>query len=576
MLSVQLSDSMEGRTSAGLAVTPRTVRRQAALDRLQSAAKPNASTPAGGDDYLRANRWGVLGIIMMGTFMAILDSSIVNVALPHMMSTFGVDRDQIEWVATGFMLTSAVVMPFVGWLTNRISYKALYLGSLAGLHRGKRGLRHGLELRVADRRPDAAGDGRRGHPADRHGNCGRAVRAARAGKGAGHLGHGHHGRTGASGPTLGGYLTDAFSWRTIFSVNLPVGVLTLLAGMIVMRPLRARGARRPFDLFGYVFLSMAIIGGLTALSNGQVKGWHSDYIHVCEGIAVVGLVMFIAVELAVEHPLLDLRLFLIRNYILSILLAVFRAVGLFGSVFLFPIFLQNQMGYTPVQAGLWMLPNALAVGLTMPMAGRLADRYSPAVLAARGLHPGREFADRVRPPRSVVRMAHAGAAADWPRSRPGADDGAVDGGGAQRGAPPRTADGEQLPECLPEHRRRIGHRPAEHLRHELNSSSCRPAGRGVPGAIAAVRSPAGLANPGDDLPPRGRQWSPIPRPRSSLPRARALPVGPQVLGFENGFVLAGMILLAAIPLCLLLQPAAHHLKEEEKAEGAAEAEYMAE
>jgi MFS family permease len=79
---------------------------------------------------LRGNRWGVLGIIMLGTFMAILDSSIVNVALPHMMSSFGVDRDKIEWVSTGYLLTSAVVMPLVGWLTTRISYKALYLGSL--------------------------------------------------------------------------------------------------------------------------------------------------------------------------------------------------------------------------------------------------------------------------------------------------------------------------------------------------------------------------------------------------------------------------------------------------------------
>ena len=160
-----------------------------------------------------------------------------------------------------------------------------------------------------------------------------------------------------------------------FSVNLPVGVLTLLAGMIVMRPLRARGAKRAFRPVRVHFLSMALIAGLTALSNGQDKGWNSDYIHVCEAITVVGLVMFIAVELAVEHPLLDLRLFLIRNYLLSILLAIFRAVGLFGSIFLFPIFLQNLMGYTPVQAGLWMLPNAVAVGVTMPLAGWLADRY---------------------------------------------------------------------------------------------------------------------------------------------------------------------------------------------------------
>jgi EmrB/QacA subfamily drug resistance transporter len=151
-----------------------------------------------------------------------------------------------------------------------------------------------------------------------------------------------------------------------------------------MRPLRAHGPKRLFDMFGFAFLAMALIAGLTALSNGQEKGWASDYVHICEAFTVVGLVLFIAVELTVAHPLLDLRLFLIRNYTLSILLAVFRAVGLFGSVFLFPIFLQTLMGYTSVQAGLWMMPGAVAVGLTMPIAGWLADRYSPAWLTASG------------------------------------------------------------------------------------------------------------------------------------------------------------------------------------------------
>ena len=141
---------------------------------------------------------------------------------------------------------------------------------------------------------------------------------------------------------------------------------------------------------------MALVAGLTALSNGQDKGWDSTYIHVCEVFTVIGAVMFIAVELAVEHPLLDLRLFLIRNYSLSILLAIFRAVGLFGSVFLFPIFLQNLMGYTTVQAGLWMMPGAVAVGLTMPLAGRLADRYSPRILTVVGCVADRSLADPVR------------------------------------------------------------------------------------------------------------------------------------------------------------------------------------
>ena len=127
-----------------------------------------------------------------------------------------------------------------------------------------------------------------------------------------------------------------------------------------------------------------LIAGLTALSNGQQKGWDSTYVHICEAFCAVGLVMFTAVELTVEHPLLDLRLFLIRNYTLSIILAIFRAIGLFGSVFLLPIYLQTLMGYTTVQSGLWLMPGALAVGATMPFAGRLADRYSPRALTLIG------------------------------------------------------------------------------------------------------------------------------------------------------------------------------------------------
>src|ERR1039458_10277922 len=221
------------------------------------------------DRDLRANRWGVLGIIMLGTFMAVLDSSIVNVALPHMMSTFGVDREQIEWVATGFMLTSAVVMPFVGWLTNRISYKALYLGSLLlfTLASAACAMAWSYESLIAARILQALGVG----PIRPIGMTfvAELFEPHERGKALGIWGMGIMAGP-AIGPTLGGYLTDAYSWRTIFSVNLPVGALTLVAGMIVMGPLRARGAKRSFDMFGFCFLSMALIASLTALSNGQI------------------------------------------------------------------------------------------------------------------------------------------------------------------------------------------------------------------------------------------------------------------------------------------------------------------
>jgi DHA2 family multidrug resistance protein len=523
---------------------------------------------------LRANRWSVLGIIMLGTFMAVLDSSIVNVALPHMMSTFGVDREQIEWVATGFMLTSAVVMPLVGWLTNRVSYKTLYLGSLLlfTVASGACAMAWSYESLIAARVLQAIGGGAI-QP------IGMAIVAElfaphERGKALGIWGMGIMAGP-AIGPTLGGYLTDAFSWRTIFSVNLPVGVLTLLAGMIVMGPLRARGAKRPFDLVGYAFLSTALIAALTALSNGQTKGWDSTYIHVCEALTILGAVMFVAVELAVDDPLLDLRLLLIRNYLLSILLAVFRAVGLFGSVFLLPIFLQNLMGYTPVQAGLWMLPNALSVGLTMPLAGRLADRYSPLILTTVGcLMVGSSLIlfGRLDPmsawPMLVLPQLGRGAGLALMMAPLMA--------AALNAVPPRelpmassflnvfqNVGGSLGIALLNTYVTNAIHRHAVRLGEAFPVASPRFDVRlGLRATGLIFHHEAGL----------------VANPQNKVVFAASEAIGrrAQVLGFENGFVLAGAILLAGIPLCLLLKPAAHHLPAVEAAEGALEAEFVAE
>ena len=520
-----------------------------------------------------AYRWGVLGIIMLGTFMAILDSSIVNVALPHMMSSFGVDRDKIEWVATGFMLASAVIMPIVGWLTTRINYKAIYLGCLLifTLASAACAMAWSFESLVAARILQAIGGG--GIQAIGMAIVAELFEPSERGRALGIWGTGI--MIGpALGPTLGGYLTDAFSWRAIFSVNLPLGVLTLLAGMLIMRPFHAHGSKRPFDFLGYSFLAMALIAGLTALSNGQEKGWNSTYIHICEVFTIIGAVMFIAIELDVEHPLLDLKLFLIRNYSLSILLAVFRAVGLFGSVFLLPIFLQNLMGYTVVHAGLWMMPGAVAVGLTMPVAGRLADRYNPRMLTAIGctlvgisllvfgwldpLSSGYMLVlpQLVRGVGLALMMAPLLAAAlnsvphhELPMATSFLNV-AQNVGGSLGIALLNT----YVTNSIHIHAVRLGEvfppQSAEYFRFGLDAMKI--AVRQAPGMFVTANAKTVFVS-GQII----------------LHRA-------QVLGFENGFVFAGLVLLVGIPFCLMLRPALHHVQNREEAEEIQVAEEMLE
>jgi EmrB/QacA subfamily drug resistance transporter len=516
----------------------------------------------------RANRWGGLIIVVMGTFMAILDTSVVNVALPYMMSTFGVDREQIEWVATAYMLTSAVVMPLMGWLTNRMSYKALYLGCLALFTLGSAAcaLSWSYGSLIAFRIVQALGGGAI-QP------IGMAIVAElfdphERGKALGIWGIGI--MVGpAIGPTLGGYLTDTFSWRTIFSVNLPVGFLALLLGVIIMSPLRAHGTQKSFDFFGFGFLALGLVAGLTALSNGQIKGWHSDYIHVCEALTVIGFVMFIAVELAVEHPLLDLRLFILRNYGLSVPLAIIRAIGLFGSLFLFPMFLENLMGYTPMDAGLWMIPGAAAVGVIMPLAGWLTDRYRPSLLSALGcllvaiclflfssLDPlsgwGLLVAPQVLRGVGVALMLTPLITA------------------ALNSVPPH-----QLPmaSSFLSVSQNVGGSLGIALLNSYVTNSIQIHAVRM-GGVFPVESQGFIVRFGHRVMPLVFRHEPglvaFPGNKIAFAAAKDIARRAQVLGFDNGFVLAGLIVLAAIPLALLLKPSAHHLRNSAKAKVMAE------
>ena len=491
-------------------------------------------------------RWIVLGLVMMGTFMAILDSSIVNVALPHMMSAFGVSRDEIEWVSTAFMLATAVAMPLVGWLAARLSHRTLYLGSLALFTAGSAACAFAwsYDAMIGARVIQAVGGG--------------AIQPVGMAIVAELFEPGERGRalgiwgTGimvgpALGPTLGGYLTDWFNWRVIFSVNLPFGVLTLLAGLAYMRRERPSTAGRvPFDGWGFLLLSMALVAGLLALSNGQDEGWSSAYVYSRLAVCVAGLTLFLAVEASTPSPLLDLSLFRIRNFTLSMVLAVFRSVGLFGGVFLLPLFLENLVGYTTIQTGLWMMPGAVAVGLMMPIAGRMADRHRPSWLVAFGtlatavsLWMYGEL-DPLSGPLTIIgpqllrgvglafMMSPLLTAALNAVPRPAVATASSFLNVAQRvgGSFGIALLNTYVTNAIHVHAVRMGARlPAQSVQlQRLEARTARSAGAAAPPRAGALLG------------------------------ARVIGRRASVLGFEGGFVLGGLILLLGLPLCLLLRP----------------------
>jgi EmrB/QacA subfamily drug resistance transporter len=502
------------------------------------------------DPRSSAYRWAVLALIMMGTFMAILDTSIVNVALPHMMSAFGVNRNQIEWVATGFMLATAVSMPLVGWLVDRLGHKTLYLGSLTLFTIGSAACATAwtYDSLIVARIIQAAGGGAI-LP------VGMAIIAElfepeERGKALGVWGTGI--MIGpAVGPTLGGYLTEAFSWRSIFSVNLPFGLLALLTGLTIMKSDSRRLKRRvPFDWWGFISLSTTLIAGLLALSKGQEKGWTSEYIITCLAFTFTGLIMFLTVESVITHPLLDLKLFLYRNFTLSMGLAIFRAVGLFGGIFLLPIFLENLVGYTTIQTGLWMMPGAVMVGITMPISGRMADRYNIRWLVLCGsiltgislilygdLYPLSGAAMIIGP--QLIRGV----------------------GLALMMAPLLTAALNAVPQ---EHvatassflnvAQRVGGSFGIALLNTFVTNSIR---------IHGIHLGSLVGNSPESL----RRWAEVglreghmrvqglflsPEIRGMVSAAETILDRANVLGFQNGFFLAGVILLLSVPLCLLL------------------------
>jgi len=332
-------------------------------------------------------KWWVLSVVMVGTFMVVLDSSIVNVALPKIMAAFGISIDKAEWVLNGYLIAFSVLLPASGWFADRFGYKRMFglslfiftLGSFLCaiawdenvliIFRVFQGIGGGILM------PVGMAAVLHEFPYEKRGTALGFWAIAAAG-------------SVSFGPLIGGYLVDRFDWSSIFFINVPVGILGIFATWAIIREYRAERSYA-FDLLGFVSMSAFVVSLLLALADGNASwntgGWTSPFILTNIAIAIVSIAVFLVWEFTSKHPLIDLKLFKSFNY--SMANAVFFIFGLsvFGSVFLLPLYLQNSLNYTPYQAGAVYLPMGLIMGIVAPIAGFLTDRMNPKIIAITGI-----------------------------------------------------------------------------------------------------------------------------------------------------------------------------------------------
>lgn len=310
---------------------------------------------------------------VLGTMMYAIDSTIVNVALPHMQGNLQASQDQAAWILTSYIVVSAIMTPLAGWLGTRFGLRPVMLASVVGFTVGSMlcGIATDLGQIVAFRVLQGISGAAlvplgqvvllQEYPREQH-----AKVTALWGMGV-LLGP-------VIGPTLGGWLTDELSWRWAFYINLPFGLLAFLGMYATMR--RGDGdARRPFDLTGFLLLSLAIGLFQLMMDRGQGEDWFESGEIVAEGFfAALCFYMFIAHSLTSKRPFVDLHLFSNRNFVLSLIVMFAIGIAIFSPTMLLPGFLQQLQGYSPTQAGWLTAARGVSAMFAMMLSGKLVGR----------------------------------------------------------------------------------------------------------------------------------------------------------------------------------------------------------
>lgn len=333
-----------------------------------------------------AYKWVVAIVIVFGLFMTILDGTIVNTAIPRLQNAFGADLTSVQWVLTAYTLAQGVATPLTAYLASRIGNKRLYVVALAGFTLGSAlcGLSWSLSTLIIFRILQAIFGSFLGPLSITMLYA--EFEAHERGTALGLLGIPLL-LAPAFGPTLGGYLVTYADWQLIFYINLPIGILGVILGLIF---LRESGVNRVnFDLPGFIFSAVGLASLLYGLSDASTDGWGSIQVIGFVFVGIISLIIFVLLELSLakrEKPvLLDLRVFANHNFTTSIIASSLVTFSLYAGLFLVPIFLQNLRGMSAYDSGLVLLPQAFASMIAVVVGGRLVDKIGVRAVVVPGL-----------------------------------------------------------------------------------------------------------------------------------------------------------------------------------------------
>lgn len=323
---------------------------------------------------IHAARHVIAITVTLASLLELLDTSIVNVAIPHMMGTLGATLDEIAWVSTGYVVANVIVLPISSWLANyfgRRNYFALsiLLFTAASLMCGNATSLEGL---VFWRIVQGLGGG--GLIATAQATLYESFPPQEAGTAMAIFGLGI--MVGPMlGPTLGGYITDAASWPWIFYINLPLGGLALLLALVYVPDSQFGSRAEEVDAPGLLYLALAVGCLQTLLERGEkLDWWASREIVSYALISATAAVLFVRQELRHAHPVVDLRILGDVQFASSLLFGFLVGAALYSVVFVFPVYVQTLMGFTAWETGLAVLPGALSSGVTMAIMGRLVAK----------------------------------------------------------------------------------------------------------------------------------------------------------------------------------------------------------